>query len=393
MPLRGVAGVAADAYSGGMNASSESSLFRPGAGGLPPYLAGREREQRICREFLDELRQGRPPPREIILYGPRGNGKTALLAWLQQEVRRCADIDAIRLTPSAVRSEEQLAERLAAPAWWQRLLPGEISVRGFKLRWPSVLGGRLPALDEMLAARARKKPLLLLLDEAHTLDKQVGHALLNASQIIGREQPFLLALAGTPDLKSRLSAMGASFWSRAALLPVGRLAVSAAEAALREPLAGENVAIDDDALAHVVAASHGYPYFVQLWGDALWRRICAGDRRVSWSMVQAAQADFDREKNSYYLERYEELRRQRLLPAARAVAEAFENEERLDDAQLAAAVRRGLDGRSGSKRARAAMETLGNLGYVWRPDAVPTWEAGIPSLMDYMRSYAPSSAS
>ena len=35
-------------------------------------------------------------------------------------------------------------------------------------------------------------------------------------------------------------------------------------------------------------------------------------------------------------------------------------------------------------------KTLGHLGYIWRPDAVPTWEAGIPSLMDYVRAHTPA---
>ena len=46
--------------------------FQAGDGGLPPYLAGREYEQEICAAFLSRLRNGRPPPREIVFHGPRG---------------------------------------------------------------------------------------------------------------------------------------------------------------------------------------------------------------------------------------------------------------------------------------------------------------------------------
>ena len=59
--------------------------FQAGDGGLPPYLAGREYEQEICGAFLSRLRNDRPPPREILFHGPRGNGKTALLAWFRKE--------------------------------------------------------------------------------------------------------------------------------------------------------------------------------------------------------------------------------------------------------------------------------------------------------------------
>ena len=370
-------------------ARNELDLFKPGPGGLPPYLAGREREQQICRAFLDRLGQGAAPPRDLILYGPRGNGKTTLLSWLHEIARARDSVDVIHLTPAAVPTEEKLVRRVLSPTWWRRLLPGEVSIAG--VRWRAGQSPDAPALDEVLAARTGKKPLLLLLDEAHTLDAGVGHALLNAGQIVGRKQPFLLALAGTPHLESRLSEMDVSFWSRSELLPIGRLDAAATADALRLPLAGENVTVDEDALAQLVAANQGYPYFVQLLGEALWRRVVASGasagRRITRTDVEAVRADFEQKKGRYYLQRYNELQDQGLLPAARAVAEAFGERERLDGAQLEAAVRRGLGGEKGTA---ATAKTLGHLGYIWRPDAVPTWEAGIPSLMDYVRTHTPA---
>ena len=46
--------------------------------------------------------------------------------------------------------------------------------------------------------------------------------------------------------------------------------------------------------------------------------------------MKAARDDFDREKNQYYRLRYRELEMLRLLPVARAAAEAFKGRERLD---------------------------------------------------------------
>ena len=137
--------------------------------------------------------------------------------------------------------------------------------------------------------------------------------------------------------------------------------------------------------------SHGYPYFVQLWGEAVWRQVCTpapeAQRRITRTVVDTAQAAFDRRRNGYYLERYDELMDLELLPVARAVADAFEARSLLDDAQLTAAVRRGLGEACSPERVAQTRTALRHLGYVWRPDTEPKWEAGIPSLMDYVQAY------
>ena len=376
-----------------MTTNDVLSPFRAGPGRPPPFLAGREDEQATCRAFLNELRNGRPPPREIVFYGPRGNGKTALLLWMQEEAISSFGLDVVRLTPAAARTEAGLVERLLPPSRWRRLVLEMISAFRVTLRSGEP---RPPPLDAALAARAKKKPLVLVLDEAHTLEKEVGGALLNASQQVGRELPFLLVLAGTPGLQPRLGAMNVTFWSRAEQYPIGRLDPAAAAAALQRPLEDEGVGIDEDAAARVARDSHGYPYFVQLWGEAVWReahaRVPEGPRRVTRADVDAAQAGVDRRKDSYYLERYDELMERDLLRAATAVADVFADRDLLDDEGLEAAIRRGLGETCAPERIAEARTALRRLGYVWRPGTKPVWEAGIPSLMDYMRGYVPGRA-
>lgn len=159
----------------------------------------------------------------------------------------------------------------------------------------------------------------MLLDEAHTLEIDVGRALLNASQQVRAVAPFLLVLAGTPGLPERLRQMDASFWSRLGegLLGVGRLDDAAARKALSEPLAGREVAINECALKAVVEHSQRYGYFIQLWGDALWRRHEAtGATPLAMPAVDAARPDVAGRIADYYQERYEELRDDGLLAAA-----------------------------------------------------------------------------
>ena len=366
--------------------------FRPGPGRLPPHLAGREREQRLFRSRLALLDRGEPPPSEIILYGPRGNGKTALLVWLQEVAAPSYSVDVIRLTPSNIRTGLELAERLLPETWWDTVAPDTIAVRG--VTWRPGKNAPAPRADQVLAARASKRALILLLDEAHRLEPRVGEELLNAAQVVGQAAPFLLVLAGTPNLRAHLQTMGASFWNRSQKLRIGRLDESAAADAIRRPLESEDASISGEALAHLVRESHGYPYFLQLWGTAVWNRITA-DPSVSRSRVETAdaaacQSVFESERKDYYLDRFNELEEAELLEAARSVAELFADRQQVGREEILAAVRRA-PGFADREKAIAARRTLDHLGFVWQAAGTPYWEAGIPSLMDYLLEFVPAS--
>ena len=358
--------------------------FQPGTGRLPPYLAGRRSEQRLFRAHLRTLARGVPVAAEVVLCGPRGNGKTALLRWIRREA--ASALDTLWLTPSRWRDVGELAALVQPDPGIRQLLRDEVAALGGKWR---LAGDRLP-LEEALVVRARRRPLLLLLDEAHTLGPESGRALLNAAQTVGGEAPLLLVLAGTPDLRARLSGIEASFWNRARTLPIGRLDDEAAAEAIRRPLAAGGMGIEDAALHRILRASHGYPYFVQLWGEAVWEQIQEADdgaRTVTEAVVDAVAEGFETRRDHYYLDRYDELRKRRLLPVAREVAAAFGGGLRLTDARLEEAVRSGI--REGGPEPAEAEETLRGLGFVWRSDARPIWEPGIPSLMDYILEEVP----
>lgn len=356
---------------------------------MPPFLAGRENEQCFFRELLSDLANRVPPASEVVLYGPRGNGKTVLLVWLMEEARDHSDVDVIRLTPSRIPDRTRLAEELLPDAWWKRLAPSEVSVAGIGWR-PG--DDRPPSAQAALAARAAKAPLILLLDEAHTLDHEVGRELLNASQEVGRELPFLLVLAGTPNLQGHLNRMGASFWNRAEQLRIGRLDESATREALRRPFEDQGIACQNHALAAMVRETHGYPYFVQLLGRAVWREAVRNPtepRTVTADTLAHARVGFERVRGEYYVHRVEELRKRRLLPVGRAVADAFADRDTLDVGRFEEAVAGELGKASSAEEIERATEVLCDLGYVWRVEGRLVWEPGIPSLMDYVREHAP----
>ncbi len=336
--------------------------------------------------MLTDLGRGVAPGTQVILYGPRGNGKTALLGWLRREAR-AAGIETVVLRPSETPDEVGLRSFLLPRTWIQRLAPSEVGIKGLKWKTAEVP----PAtVAEILAERA-EAPLLVLVDEAHTLEIAAGRALLNAAQEVAAESPLLTVLAGTPNLEKRLDAMGASFWNRAEQVRMGRLSPRATEEAFCKPLSAEGIAVPAAASAALVTESQRYPYFIQLLGREVWRlakEASQGRREVSPAVLEPAKAAFIRTKRAYYAHRWRELATSRGLTVGRAIAEAFRNREALDHAELEAAVRSGLGEVAGPEALEGAIEILRDLGYIWWMPAEPRWEPGIPSLMDYVREFA-----
>ena len=375
----------------------ESRLFSPGDGASPPTLAGREEEKQVLSRCLSDLAGGRSPPHNVVLVGPRGNGKTALLGWFE---RLCGEsavkVDVAMLTPADVPDHATLLARLAPPTGLARLLPRKVGVSSVaSAEWAA--GDTSRSLTEKLIARCRRRPFVVLLDEAHVLDLEVGGALLNASQQVRPKAPFLLVLAGTPGLLAHLGQTNATFWDRlgSGLLGIGRLSEAATKEALVAPAATRNVRIDADALDSVVAHSQCYAYFIQLWGEALWdQHLASGANQLTAEHVQAASPAVEKRTTEYYQRRYRELEAQALLPAAMAVATAFRdgaNSTATDQGIDAALATTGMDGPARF----AAREGLDRLGYIWCPPGqLPpvVWHPGIPSLMQYVLDQVTQSA-
>lgn len=376
-----------------MRAPASVSPFVPGYGALPPYLAGRGVEQGELRRLLAYLENGKGAPRSAVLTGPRGNGKTALLRWFQRDIEAGAnDVEVIWLTPSEVPSLDVLATELVPPGRFASLRPEtlSLSVGIGRLGWE--LGNRPRSLIRLLTERCNQRPLVVLMDETRNLDHEVGHALLNASQSVAAVAPFLLVMAGTPELQTHLNALLATFWNRARQLGIGLLDRDAAAAAVANPLVELKppITLTEAARERVVAESLCYPYFLQLWGDALWRAANeARTTHIDDAVVAAAQPAFDLERTTYYEDRRDELKRRGLLAVAARLAPAFRNRATLSDSELDTALTAALPEGTSHHEMLRCQRSLTNVGYVWKaPGAGSVWQPGIPTLMDYVETRA-----
>ena len=389
-------------------------LFQPGNGVTPPTLAGREAEQTaFLNTLLGRLQDQRGPARDLVLYGPRGNGKTVLVEDFERRMMK-TQAGVLALTPDDIDSPAALIRALLLSTPAASATPGKTDVwssvrtsiqdlaRKQRLALDHIKAGvpgisavlhALSAEDiaihatEWLTLRCQAQPLLVTVDEAHTLDTAVGRQLLNLSQALRRKGvPFGLILAGTPNLEAHLNGMNATFWSRAEILPIGRLSPAATAAALSEPLAGLSVTFDPAALESVVEDSQRYPYFTQLWGEALCAVLVneTQEHVVTLETVDQAYTRVDTRRQAYYGNRYRELEARGLIEAADTVAGAFEGVEQAHKAALQSALYEalGLD----VPAAAAALGQLAALGYTWQMTSANDWvEPGIPSLMTHVQ--------
>ena len=178
-------------------------LFSPGSGAPPPVLAGRDNELTLMNDYL-EMVQGEtdnneqllsPVPHDVVLYGPRGNGKTVLLGELK---RTCQEqgVHVVSFRPKAKGSFEQIAQRLlsndddemvsflerAKPDTLSLSVPGLAKVDCKSLSISEKDQIRVRHLKGLLGARCQTNPLVVAIDEAHTFESEMGALLLNTSE-------------------------------------------------------------------------------------------------------------------------------------------------------------------------------------------------------------------
>ena len=308
-----------------------------------------------------------------------------MLLWIQAEAR-ARGIQTVIVSAGMIDTEQDLVARLPRPRKWTERL-GSISWKG--LGWKSSEREAEP-LDQALARHLRKAPLALLIDEAHVLDASVGLKLLSTVQELrGQGAPLLFALAGTPGLLDHLRAMQATFWERSQILPFERLEERDSDAAIRVPFDAADRTIGTDALEKAVSESQGHPYFLQIWGKALWVGGGNVTASVSPDDLRRAYEEFSLKRNQFYGLRYQELERLGLEAAAIAVADAYAGRQQLRGSEINDVLEETLRRERSpcdAESVAAIRSKLVAVGYVWDPVSGlgSRYVRGIPSLMDFV---------
>ena len=311
--------------------------FAPGAGTPPPELAGRDGVLEAARIALERSRLGRSP-KNMVLIGLRGVGKTVLLDAIREQAETMGmytlDMEAAesRSLPSVLaprlhvallqlsrwETAKQLAHRAlkglagfvkALKVTYQDL---EISLEHepeFGLADSGNLEIDLQALFEIAGEAAKKgsTALVLLTDELQYVPKdQLGALIAALHHTAKRRLPVVMVGAGLPQLRGQMG-NAKSYAERLFDFPeIGPLSPDDARIAIEKPVVDEGILIEPDALDEIIGQTQGYPYFLQEWGKHVWdvaatSPITASDVAMA---VPQAKATLDA---SFFLVRFDRL--------------------------------------------------------------------------------------
>ncbi len=338
--------------------------YAPGAGTIPPQLAGRD-EIITKADIALERCKNNLSFKGLLLVGLRGVGKTVLLTKITQE----ADSNNL-ITVSIEVSENRSLPSLLIPALRSALLrldriklTGELSKKALK-----ILGGFLGAmklkyddlefsldlekeegiadsgdleqdLTELIlsigaAAKEKKTALVLAIDEIQYLKENEFAALIMALHKCNQKQmPVILIGAGLPQLIAQ-AGEAKSYAERLFEYPeIGPLDFVASKSAIQAPVMTLGVDFEDLAIEYIIGQTKGYPYFLQEWGKHSWQ--IAESSPITLDDVKIATLTAISELDSNFFR----VRFDRLTPAEkkylRAMAELGQDKSRSGDiAQL-----------------------------------------------------------
>ena len=359
--------------------------FQPGRGILPPLVAGRERELEIAEGRLGDLAGGRSPARDLLFYGPRGNGKTTLLP----EIRRRGEERGIRV-------ERLPVYALTDPARLVRILreraPTHEGVSpGVRTAESGVSAAPISAPDDpgvLLAGwvgRNENRPLVILLDEVQVLDPGTARPFFEAvPEVKSRAAPFLVIAAGTPDAPRRIRQAGTLDERGFEQCRIGRLERPATLAALREPARASGRPFTEAAAGFLAEQSQDYPYFVQLLGRAAWKAAAEGAVEISLREAQRGDAGCSEDIEALFEGRYQEAREHRIEPVLAPLASLVsEHGGEITDSQLKPLLRHFGAEPEVPFDDLSLRDELSDLGVLW-PVRPGVWEMGIPGFADYL---------
>jgi hypothetical protein len=271
--------------------------FKPGAGHMPPYLAGRESERTTFKTLLRQT----VITDNLIITGLRGVGKSVLLESMKPLARAARWLwVGDDFTESRGLSEERVADSIVndlslalAPIFIQTQLEMPMGFSGspvstqrsmdysdLRKMYDSLPG--LPA-DKLkgvlryvgtLLAKTDFKGIIFAYDEAQNMGDRAQDneyplsLILDVFQSIQKSPgglPFMLVLTGLPTLFPKLNATRTYTERMFDVVTLDRLSDDASRDAIVVPIEKAEcpLKLDDQTVNQIISMSGGYPFFIQ----------------------------------------------------------------------------------------------------------------------------------
>jgi hypothetical protein len=246
--------------------------FTPMFGNEPPILAGRDK---MIADVMSGLQNAPGDPNRVTLFtGPRGSGKTVLLARIASEAESIGWISAS--APAGPRLLDELTEQIEKRA--ASLLPKKSAG---KLTGVQVYGTgftREPAPEKQLTWRTQVENYLDILDETGTgMLFAIDEASVDCDSLIELVSTFqtfvtgkrnvALIMAGLPGNVMQLYHHNSiSFLRRAFRRDIGSVSLPEARAAIKKTVELTGRSIAENALDAASKGTEGFPFLIQLIG-------------------------------------------------------------------------------------------------------------------------------
>lgn len=306
--------------------------YRPGAGLMPTYLAGRDSDIKDMETLFDALCAG-IPTQSVIFSGLRGVGKTVLMNKLQEkaedrlifckhieveerndfisQIATCAQsflrkISTIEKVKVMIQNSLDTIKSLVVS-----FDPGNnsfsLSMQEKELYTSTNLTQSLTEVFTSLGEIASRtnSPICFFIDEIQYMKKKELSALIAALHRVNQlGYPIMLIGAGLPKIYAMLSEAKSYSERLFVYKEIGSLNIDQCEDAIRKPAEKMHVTYTSEAVERITDVTKGYPFFVQQLCQIVFQND--KDKLIDLNDVEASVNEFfESLDNGFFKVRYE----------------------------------------------------------------------------------------
>ncbi len=263
----------------------KNNPFKKQGGSLPQYFTGRENELNELKKTYDSTKMG--VPGHLILYGPKGIGKTSLLLKFQEEINNLDEVYSVRIPLMEGNFEdiysliiEKCSDTLNINIghFWEKIsslginIPfiGGISVsREIPQTSPAVAFEKI--LKVIYDELDSDNPVLILLfddlqrimgnDETMKILSILQNALVELNL---KGKNIMFVATGSEDIFNKIQDKLDSVVRIFEPYLIGPLSYSEVYDAINIPIKKQNVTFEEEVIKEIYELSNGIPYYMQI---------------------------------------------------------------------------------------------------------------------------------